>query len=49
MCSLGSNRTFMELKFVDMAGKSDGLIGSNRTFMELKFRQFNSATLDYVF
>ena len=33
---LGSNRTFMELKF-KLRGKQEGeIFGSNRTFMELK-------------
>ena len=31
-----SNRTFMELKCIEVALLSDAIVGSNRTFMELK-------------
>ena len=37
MNSLGSNRTFMELKFASFNASRYLSIGSNRTFMELKF------------
>ena len=33
---MGSNRTFMELKFTDAEGNEHTYEGSNRTFMELK-------------
>ena len=33
----GSNRTFMELKFVKSDYKSKVKLSSNRTFMELKY------------
>ena len=36
MCSLGSNRTFMELKFCNQFGIIKQKVSSNRTFMELK-------------
>ena len=32
----GSNRTFMELKYVEQEGKAAHQKSSNRTFMELK-------------
>ena len=34
---MGSNRTFMELKFFHFTSIWFGLLSSNRTFMELKF------------
>ena len=35
--SFGSNRTFMELKYVGCIGSTKYIVnGSNRTFMELK-------------
>ena len=37
VASMGSNRTFMELKWTDGSDRSTRLDRSNRTFMELKF------------
>ena len=34
---MGSNRTFMELKFQNSYDTIDEDVGSNRTFMELKY------------
>ena len=34
----GSNRTFMELKYMNQAKIVNTAVGSNRTFMELKLR-----------
>ena len=33
---MGSNRTFMELKYNEVSPASSARVGSNRTFMELK-------------